>query len=630
MRLRYWFRPPRHVLTIFVAVAIVSAGALASLMWLLFEQDKSVELQRRQERLEQAADRAAASMQASLAELEQLRNLPAGVIAVQIDADGIHVRPEHSLLYYPDDANRPDTAAAWFADAEQVEFAHNDLRAAAGMYRQSAGDPDPLIRAAAFTRLGRVERKMRNVEAAIRAYNQLAEIAGAMVGGLPAELIAHQGLATVFEETHRTAELQKESEALARGLEAGRWRLTKSQYEFYSAEAQVWIGGARTAAPPDLRANAEAVLWLWDNRSSAASETRRLMDAGGAPVFVSMHAMGNGIVAVVGASTYLAWLCREAVPDPSFTCTLTDSEGHVAVGPPPPIRTAAIRTAAASKLPWTLHVSTAGMPAAGRTGRPLLLWVAVVLAAVWLTGALFIVRAINREARVAQLQSDFVSAVSHEFRSPLSSLCQISEMLASGRMESGDVRSRAYTVLTRESERLRRLVEGLLDFQRWEAGVSGYHFERIEIGEFIKSIIAEFQERIGAKYTIELGALEQATHVKADREALTRAIWNLLDNAIKYSPECRTVWVDVARTPVDISIAVRDRGLGIPLNEQRDIFEKFVRGADSKARRIKGTGIGLAMVQHIVKAHGAQILVSSRPGEGSRFTIVFPQEAIEA
>jgi signal transduction histidine kinase len=119
------------------------------------------------------------------------------------------------------------------------------------------------------------------------------------------------------------------------------------------------------------------------------------------------------------------------------------------------------------------------------------------------------------------------------------------------------------------------------------------------------------------------------THVKADREALARAIGNLIDNAVKYSPECRTVWVDVERRHQNrVSIAVRDQGLGIPVKEQRDIFERFVRGAESKARRIKGAGIGLAMVRHIVKAHDGEIVLTSRPGEGSCFTIVVPEEAV--
>jgi signal transduction histidine kinase len=256
------------------------------------------------------------------------------------------------------------------------------------------------------------------------------------------------------------------------------------------------------------------------------------------------------------------------------------------------------------------------------------LWVAAVLTVVWLTGAAFIVHAISRETRAAQLQSDFVAAVSHEFRSPLSSLCQISELLSMERLHSPDQRHQAYEVLSRESERLRRLVEGLLDFGRFEAGAEIYHFESLEIGAFLKSIVSEFQDRVSAAgCTVELRVPDEEIFVSADREALSRAILNLLDNAMKYSPECRTVWVEAGRDRNRISITVRDQGLGIPLSEQREIFERFVRGADSKARRIRGTGIRLAMVRHIVQAHGGEILLASQPGSGSRFTIVLGARA---
>jgi signal transduction histidine kinase len=253
---------------------------------------------------------------------------------------------------------------------------------------------------------------------------------------------------------------------------------------------------------------------------------------------------------------------------------------------------------------------------------------AAVLALVWIAGAAFILRAIAREARAAQLQTDFVAAVSHEFRSPLSSLYQIAEMLSSDRLTSDDRRREAYNVLARESTRLRRLVEGLLDFQRLEAGAAAYRFEPVDICAFTRSVAADFQERVaGNGYTIECAAAAGEHMLMADREALTCAIWNLLDNAVKYSPECRTVWIDVEEQRKQVTIAVRDRGLGIPAGEQRLIFEKFARGEASKSRRIKGTGIGLAMVRHIVKAHGGEVHVASKPGEGSRFALVFPLRA---
>jgi signal transduction histidine kinase len=235
----------------------------------------------------------------------------------------------------------------------------------------------------------------------------------------------------------------------------------------------------------------------------------------------------------------------------------------------------------------------------------------------------FINRAVLRELKVARLQSEFVAAVSHEFRTPLTTVRQLSEMLVRGRFSGEERRQQFCETLLRESDRLHKLVEGLLDFSRFETGDSAYRFETIEPGAFVRGIVADFEQRIMPQgFRIELAVPDGEMHVRADRESLRCAIENLLDNAVKYSGDCRTIWVELQCDSGHVSITIRDHGLGIPAREQREIFEKFVRGTESKALRIKGTGIGLAMVRAIVKAHGGEILLKSEPGQGSRFTMV--------
>jgi signal transduction histidine kinase len=112
--------------------------------------------------------------------------------------------------------------------------------------------------------------------------------------------------------------------------------------------------------------------------------------------------------------------------------------------------------------------------------------------------------------------------------------------------------------------------------------------------------------------------------LKADASALGHALWNLLDNAVKYSPQARTVHVLVGRDPRGIAISVRDEGLGIPAHERRDIFRKFVRGRKATELGIKGTGLGLALVAHIISAHGGVIEVESEEDKGSTFRLVLP------
>jgi signal transduction histidine kinase len=156
-----------------------------------------------------------------------------------------------------------------------------------------------------------------------------------------------------------------------------------------------------------------------------------------------------------------------------------------------------------------------------------------------------------------------------------------------------------------------------------EAGSKPYRMQKLDASELVRSVVEEFRlEPAAAGYTIELGLNGAAPVIDADPDALSHAIRNLLDNAVKYSPECRTVRVEVGEEGGRVAIHVRDKGIGIPSSEQKHIFQKFVRGAVAKTSGIKGTGVGLAMVEHIVRAHGGDIHVDSEPGKGSTFTLL--------
>jgi signal transduction histidine kinase len=309
--------------------------------------------------------------------------------------------------------------------------------------------------------------------------------------------------------------------------------------------------------------------------------------------------------------------------------TLTDADGHPVLGQlvgnaSPQV----VRIAADTQLPWTLHVSSAdpGADLAQLADRRRLQLAGLALMAMLLlVGGYFITRAVTRELEVARLQSDFVSAVSHEFRTPLASLRQLSELLADGRVSSDDRRRQYYEALRRESERLHRLVEGLLDFGRMEAGAREYRFETIDPVALVQNVGREFAQEVAERgYVLEFDLDGSLPAIRADREALSRTLWNLLDNAVKYSPACKTVWIEATQLDNRLAIRVRDQGLGISADEQPHIFKKFVLAASADVAGVKGTGLGLAMVQHIVAAHGGEIRVESQPDVGSTFTIVLP------
>jgi signal transduction histidine kinase len=282
-----------------------------------------------------------------------------------------------------------------------------------------------------------------------------------------------------------------------------------------------------------------------------------------------------------------------------------------------------MRLAAENQLPWSLLVADDQGPAEALLARQRFMVMGVATVVVFLlAGTYFIARAIRREVAVSQLQTDFVNAVSHEFRSPLTAMRQMSEILAFGRVPNEEKRQRFYDTLLGETQRLQRLVETLLNFNKMEAGARRYRLEVIDAGNVVEGVVAEFEPQVAASgRRIELTKPPGPNPTNADAEALALAVSNLIDNALKYSPGQPAIWVECGREGNVVVIRVRDKGMGIPAAEQPTIFEKFVRGSAAVAAQVNGTGVGLSMVRHIVRAHGGRIHVQSTPGEGSTFTI---------
>jgi signal transduction histidine kinase len=287
-------------------------------------------------------------------------------------------------------------------------------------------------------------------------------------------------------------------------------------------------------------------------------------------------------------------------------------------------RRAAVRLAGETPLPWTVQVFNVAEGDDVRSRRNLLIAGLAILIALILTGTWFIGHAVSRELAVARLKTDFVSTVSHEFCTPLTTLCQLTELLKRNRVASEDDRRQYYELLHSESNRLRRLVEALLSFGRLESGKLQFRFEELDAAAFVRQAAAEFieaQQKQSHRFEVEA---EDVSIVQADRETMRCVFWNLFENAVKYSPGCDTVWVTLRRNGTHVEISVRDRGVGIPPAEQAVIFDKFVRGAAARESNIRGAGIGLAMAREIVRAHGGNITVESDTGKGSMFRVMLP------
>ena len=636
-----WLRPPRRTLAVFLGLMAIFGGALTWLGRQLLDQDRSLERQRTQERLEQSADYIAAELQRSLLGLERYltyvpgpsaQELPTGVMTLLATQGAVEAHPAGRLLFYPAiPAGRPERDAP-FGEGENLEYRRNDPAAAAQTYRLLARSPNPDVRAGALLRLGRNLRKTGRYQEALQVYDELGRLGSVRLLGLPSELIAREARCTVLEAIGKREELRQEASLMHSALFSGRWSLLRPAWEFHMEEALRWSGARPvTESEQNSLVLSYAAAWSYGHwLAELESSGRQIMRIDDRPVLISWTASPDRLAAVLADPGYLDSMWNETLRGRRVKGGLVDEGGRMIMGSFDRNAQQAIRTSAATGLPWTLHVTSAD-PAADSAAfavrRRILLSGFAVLALVLSAGSYFILRSIYRERAVARLQSEFVSAVTHEFRTPLTSLRQLSEMLSKGRVPTDELRQQSYDILARESERLQRLVESLLDFGRIEARAVQYHFQALDPKALVRDVVAEFQEHVANEgYRVELAGAEEYPHIRADREALGLALWNLLDNAVKYSPDYRIVSVDMARSRERLAIHVRDRGMGIPASEQEEIFKKFVRGAGSRNANIKGTGIGLAMARHIIEAHKGEIQLESEPGRGSTFTILLPLE----
>jgi signal transduction histidine kinase len=237
----------------------------------------------------------------------------------------------------------------------------------------------------------------------------------------------------------------------------------------------------------------------------------------------------------------------------------------------------------------------------------------------------FSLRFIFHEMELAELKSTLVSNVSHELKTPLALIRLFSETLEMGRAESPEKEKEFLRVIHKESERLTNLIDNVLDMNRIEQNRKTYQPRPTDLATVINETLEAYRFQLQQQgFQIESRLAEGVPPVSVDPDALTQALLNLLDNAIKYSPEEKKLRVELAQKSGEAVISVDDRGMGIPASEHGKIFDMFHRVEKGLEHSVKGSGLGLSLVKHIVEAHGGRITVESRPGQGSRFSIHLP------
>src|SRR5215813_5133996 len=232
---------------------------------------------------------------------------------------------------------------------------------------------------------------------------------------------------------------------------------------------------------------------------------------------------------------------------------------------------------------------------------------------------------VSKEMAVAKLKSDFVSNVSHELRTPLALIRLYAETLELGRITTKEKKQQYYRIVRKESERLTALINNILDFSRIEAGRKEYEFRETDIGELVRNTLDSYRYQIEQQgFALDERIDSNLTSVRVDREAIARALVNLVNNALKYSSDEKYLGVKLYRENGVVKLVVADHGIGISRRDQSKIFEKFYRAGDPLVHNTKGSGLGLSLVRHITDAHGGDITVESTPGKGSTFVLSLP------
>lgn len=566
----------------------------------------------------------------------------------------------------------PAPAAEALRTAERQEFQHHRPGEALAAYRYAfQAVSDPALRGEALLAMTRVQRRAGLGEQARAGYATLLTTYGDVRtrGGTPLGPVAGLERSSMLLEEGDSLGALRALVDLQGRLVNGQWTIEEPQYNFFASRATTAIDSltaaltgpvldsleqvlaASRSREEERRARTERLLLL---KGAVAQElgariTRDAEEGRGVARRLSVEADGEVfLVSLVGGSgsggstwgflvnaaylrTSLLRPALESHVDSAVTTWMVRGrDGSTVLAGADSVRgPLALSTAFAGNFPpWVIEFYRQPRNpyrSLLASSQSIHLYMFLAIATILGFGLVFTVRAITHELELARLKSDFVSTVSHEFKSPLTSILQLSEMLQRGRVPSEERRQWYYDVLVEQSSRLSALVTNVLDLARIDEGRKEFRSDPVDLGELVQDLVTTARHRVGHEgFEVECNVQEALPRVRGDAEALRQAVSNLLDNAVQYSGDARWIGVRVSAGGDAATVAVEDRGVGIPPEEQDKVFERFHRGSDEVTRSVRGSGLGLTLVKEIVDAHGGTVDVTSRPGMGSTFRITLP------
>ena len=560
-----------------------------------------------------------------------------------------------------------------FRAAESAELAAQNLPLAIESYKNLLDSvPDDSSRALVLNRLARSYLKSGNLTQALNIYNTILDKHAHELSseGIPLGIISFFQIGTITLKAEPEKAGQTILEFYSR-LISSEWPLDKGQFQFYRnvirEMEETWRSEGDAAEENDniqnrwdeLEKQADAKLEILTAEEDFIEKIVPLaqarifeFDRNGSGFFRFSEIIGNTLF-LISATTVQQDIVlgiridenvlvqdrlptiQERIPVPEdWILQIVDPAGQVIFGKK--VSVSGIVDSASpfvlgfdqDFLPWQIRIfqqSPHSLDKQYNMKRNIYILIVVMVMAVLFLGGFMAIRSTAKVVELARLKSEFVATVSHEFRTPLMSIRYLSEMLDGGRVKGEDKKKIYYSKINKESERLSRLIENMLDFSKIEAGMKEYKFEALNVKELVEEAAGRFREYMADKKMIlECEIQDSIPVVHADREAISRALFNLLDNAVKYSGKNPVIQLRAFAKDEAVFLEIQDKGAGISKDDQKKVFEKFYRSSHSASKSIEGSGIGLTLVDHIIKAHGGQVMMESDLGQGTRVTLRLP------
>ena len=538
--------------------------------------------------------------------------------------------PQEGMPSSPIDAG--DSVAPLLVRAEHLEFAQNRPDLAAQVYRTLASRTrSDNIRADTLARLARSYRKLGRDQAAIATYQQLVH----EYADYSDRFSRPYGLIAALELFELSAD--PDARLLLRtrqDVAHGRWELAGDQVSFFLEELDRRIPPPRTVAPSRFLRQFESARAIekqlpFRDTSGSADARFDVFTQGPERYHLYYRRVGERPTErQLALLLDLGWVERVLLPEVAQALSIPARAqlmvaNDVTNEPMAPPSTYAALAGVLSS--WKVTLQDVGGGSKVAIYRPSVLFAGTILFVLTLLvmGVLLLVRDVSREKALTRLRSDFVSAASHELRTPLTMIRLYAQTLLEDVDADREERRGSYEIIAEETERLKHLLDKVLDFSRVDRNRRKYRFERTSLHSVVTSAIELYEPQLRRRgFILERELSCDVPPVLIDPEAAMGAVLNLLDNAAKYSGASRRIEVRLGIRGGDAMVEVKDHGVGIDAAEHTRIFDQFYRCGHST--ETGGYGLGLFLVKHVMDAHRGRVELTSEPEKGSRFRLVFP------